>query len=322
MVWLILGIVVGLVGLGFLVVFFFQKYLFQLVAGIVGVLLGVGLVVLSAFYANGVGEAKVPVNGIDRTIAGETITEAGSGFKAPWVDFVEFETFDQELVYAGGTESPSYAGGSVSGKEITVNVGGISGGSTRANIDATFIYSIDPDKVVDIYKDARSQERFTKMTIEKTVLSVTRQVPSEYSATDFRGSKRSEAEQKITDALNERLGEQGVEFRQVTIQDVRFDEGVENALRAIEEANQAAQKAEADKRTSEVNAEKALIEAQGRAQAEIAQAQGEAEANRILTQSLTPQVLEQRRIEALQKAADTGKLIISGDSPLLQVPTQ
>lgn len=272
----------------------------------------------SMFYQNGVGEAKVVVNSVDKTIE-YTIDQPGSGFKSPLNDFVDFDLFSQQLTFAGnGDSAPSYTGGSVSGNEITVNVGGVSGGSTRANIDLTATYSLDADSVAKIYSEFRSQERFTEQVVQKQVLSIARQVPAEYSAVDFRGTKRGEAEEAIRSKLNERLKEYGVEFTTVTIQDVRYPESVETALTQIEEANQNAQKAEADKRTAEVNAEKALIEAQGRANAQIEDARGEAESNRLIAQSLTPEVVELRKAELLVEASKGGGYIIdNGDGTLL-----
>lgn len=276
------------------------------------VVVGLLLLFFATFYQNGVGEAKVVVNSIDKTVV-NTIETPGSGFKSPVDDFVEFDLFSQQLTFAGGGDGgPSYTGGSVSGNEITVNVGGVDGGSTRANIDLTATYSLDAKEIEKIYSEFRSQERFTEQVVQKQVLSIARQIPANYSAVEFRGTQRGAAEEAIRTKLNERLKEYGVEFTTVTIQDVRYPESVETALTQIEEANQNAQKAEADKRTAEVNAEKALIEAQGRANAQIEQARGESEANRLLSQSLTPEVVELRRIEALSKAAESGKLIIDG----------
>lgn len=278
----------------------------------VGLLITIGCLFASMFYQNGVGEAKVVVNSFDKKVV-RTIDTPGAGLKAPWEDFIEFDVFSQEVTFAGnGDEAPSYTGGKVSGKAITVNVGGVSGGSTRADIDLSATYSVDESKVSDIYADYRSQERFTEQIVQKQLLSIARQVPSEYSAVDFRGAKRGEAEQVILSRLNEKLKDYGVEFTTLTIQDVRYPESVETALTQIEEANQAAQKAEADKRTAEVNAEKALVEATGVANAQIEKARGEAEANRLLSESLTPAVIELRRIEALQKAAENGSIIIDG----------
>lgn len=256
----------------------------------------------ATFYANGVGEAKVLVNSVDRTVVG-TVEDPGSGFRAPWTDFVEFDLFSQELVFAGDDGgAPSYSGGTVNGREITVSVGGISGGSTQAQVDMTFVYSIDADAIEGIYSEYRSQERFTEQIVTRQVLSISRQVPSEYSAIEFRGSKRGEAETLILDTLNEKLGKYGVAFSAVTIQDVRFSEDVEKSLTSIEQANQKAQEAEANQRTKEVENE-----------TQVASAQAEADANRILSESLSEAVLQQRYLDTLAKLAAEGNLVVVPD---------
>ncbi|QIG57877.1 band-7-like membrane protein [Microbacterium phage PauloDiaboli] len=289
-----------------------------LIAGPLLLIVGAIFLFFGTFYQNGVGEAKVIVNSVDKTIVG-TIETPGAGFKSPLNDFVDFDLFSQQLTFAGGGEgTPSYTGGSVNGKEITVNVGGVDGGSTRANVDLVATYSLSSKEIDKIYAEFRSQELFTEQVIQKQLLSVARAVPAEYTAVEFRGTQRGEAEEAIRDQLNDRLKKYGVEFTTITIQDVRYPESVETALTQIEEANQAAQKAEAEKRTSEVNAEKKLVEAQGQANADIEKARGEAEANRLLSESLTPELIELRKAELLVEASKNGGYIIdNGDGDLL-----
>lgn len=253
----------------------------------------------STFYANGVGEAKVWVNSVDRTVVGST-SEPGSGFRAPWVDSIDFDLFSQEVKFAGAQDAaPSYAGGTVNGAEVTVSVGGVSGGSTQGNADVFVTYSIDPAAVVDIYSEYKTQERFTEQIIVKQILSTARQVPADYSATEFRGTKRADAETAILDRLNERLTDYGVEVSSVTIQDVRYPEAVENALKDVEVANQKQQKAEAELKAAEVAAQQKVVEAQA-----------EADANAVLAQSLTAPVLQQRYLDTLAKLAKEGNLVV------------
>jgi regulator of protease activity HflC (stomatin/prohibitin superfamily) len=233
------------------------------IGGIVG-----GLIVLfsSIFVSNGIGEAKVYINP-DGTIA-DTQLEPGFYTKAPWQDYVDFDLFSQEVLYAGGGDGgPAYSGGTVNGQEVTVAVGGISGGSTQANVDISITYSVDAEFVETIYGDYRNQERFTKQIIEKTILSTIRQIPSQYSAVEFRGDKRQEATDKILALLNEKLNKSGVDVGFVSIQDVRFPKEVEAALKDVETANQGVLKAEAEQRTAEVAAQTARIKAQGEADA-------------------------------------------------------
>ena len=258
----ILGILAILVGLGIVLWGFRAEIVGAIIGGfLIALVVGGGLIFWSTFWANGVGEAKVQVNSVDRQIVG-TIEEPGSGFKAPWNDFVDFDLFSQELVFAGTDGgAPSYTGGTVNGQEITVSVGGVSGGSTQARVDMTFVYSIDGDAVEDIYREYRSQERFTEQVVSRQVLSTARQVPSDYAAIEFRGSKRGEAE--------------------------------------------------ANQRTKEVENETL-----------IATAQAEADANRILSESLTPEVIQIRRIEALIEAAKDGNLIIDGSDGSVLLPAK
>lgn len=306
----IIGLIAGLIALIALATVFFSSDLKApagLTAAVAGVL-SIGLIGFSAFYSNGVGEAKVEVNSVTKEVVA-TVQEPGSGFKAPWHSFVEFDLFSQELVYAGkGDASPSYAGGTVNGAEVTVSVGGQEGGSTQANVDIAVTYSLDPKKVEDIYREFRSQEIFTKQVIEKQVLSAIRAVPSQYTAVEFRGEARGEAADKILEKLNEKLQGYGVQVDLVTIQNISYPEAVEAALTQIEEANQAAQKAEAEQRTAEVNAETKRIEAEGVAQA-----------NKILAESLSPEVLQQQYIDAL-KASGQVFVVPEGSAPLVTLP--
>lgn len=277
------------------------------IAGATGALLaaGAGLLLFfgSILVSNGVGEAKVFTNP-DGTIA---FTQTAPGFtqKAPWQDYSDFDLFSQEVLYAGGAgNAPVYSGGTVSGAEVTVAVGGLNGGSTQANLDISVTYSLDADAAESIYIKYKSQERFTKQVIEKTVLSVIRQVPGAYTATEFRGEARQAAADKILKLLNEKLNDLGVTVDFVNLQDIRYPENVEAALADVEAANQAALKAEANQRTALVDAETKRIEAQG-----------VADANEILTISLTPEILQQKYIDALGEG--TVYVVPDGSTPFV-----
>lgn len=283
------------------------------IAAAVFTLFTVLALVFSTVFTQGVGEAKVLIN-IDGTVAGEKL-DPGFGVKAPWQSFNDWDLFSQEVLYAGGEVAPSYSGGTVNGQQVTVAVGGINGGSTQANLDISVVYSLDAEQVTPLYKKYKSQERFTKQVIEKTILTTIRQIPSQYNATEFRGTARQEAADKILDSLNEKLNKQGVTVDFVNLQDVRYPDNVEKALAAVEEANQQAQKAEAEKRTAEVTAQTKVVEAQGVADAAVVAAKGQADANALLNQSLTPQILQQKYIDALGEG--TIYVVPDGSTPFV-----
>ena len=112
----------------------------------------------------------------------------------------------------------------------------------------------------------------------------------------------------IQTRVNEKLKDYGVELDFVNIQAPRFPDNVEQALNDVEAANQAAAKAEAEQRQALVEAETKRIEAQGIA-----------DANAILAQSLTPEVLQQRYIEALGKSGNTVYVVPEGSQPLVSI---
>jgi regulator of protease activity HflC (stomatin/prohibitin superfamily) len=296
---IVLGIV-AVIGLGAAVA---KRSGIALIVGGASLVVGVAILFFSSFYTQGVGEAKVIVN-FDGTIAGENL-DAGAGWKAPTQSSVDFDLFSQEVLYAGGGDAtPSYSGGTVSGAEVTVAVGGVSGGSTQANVDISIVYSLDAEAVSGIYKEYKSQERFTKQIVEKTILGTVREVPAQYNAIEFRGEKRAEAGDEMLASLNDKLNKYGVTVDFVNIQDIRFSESVEAALTKIEEANQAVQEAEARQRQKVVDAETKRIEARG-----------VADANGILNQSLTPAVLQQKYIDALGEG--TIYVVPEGSTPMV-----
>lgn len=262
--------------------------------GVILALLGGLFTVFSTVYGQSVGESKVIIN-LDGTVAGQDTTP-GFGTKAPWQEVNDWDIFSQEVVYAGDDKgSPDYTDGSVSGKEVSTSVQN----GARANLDISIVYSIDADQVMRLYSEFRSQERFTKQVIEKTILSTIREVPTQYSAVEFRGEKRGEAQEKMLKQLNGKLNEWGVSVDFVNLQNVRYTEDVENALKQVEVAEQAAKKAEAELRATEVSAQQKVV-----------QAQAEADANAILNASLTEQILQQRYLDTLKELAAEGNLVV------------
>lgn len=327
MVWVIIAAFTGLVGLGFIAAFFLgEKYLWKLATG-VGALLLAGLLLLPAtYFQNGQGEAKIAVDSFTRKELYQ-IKEPTSGFKSPFVDFVDYDLWSQDLTYAGkGDQKPSYTGGKVTANEVTVNVGGVTGaddekvagGSTRGYVDIQIVYSLGTNALSSIYKEFRSQEAFTERVVAPTIRSYITSVPSKYSPQEFRGSLKEEAASAILEKANAKLEKYDILVSFVNIQDVRYPKSVEKSLAAIEDANQQAQKAEADARTATAQAAADLAKAQGAAAVKVAEAQAEADANRLLNDSLTPQLVELRKAELLVEASKGGGYIIdNGDGNLL-----
>ena len=101
-------------------------------------------------------------------------------------------------------------------------------------------------------------------------------------------NNRGEFAKAIEDALSEKWSSMGLIIEQVSVQDVRYDKAIEERYNQAQEAEVAKQQAQNEQETAKVQAETQRIEAQG-----------EADANAILQQSLTDDVLMQHYIDKL-----------------------
>lgn len=267
----------------------------------------------ASIYTQSVGQAKVIVNW-GGAIAGQDTTP-GLGFKAPWQHTVSFDLFSQTLTYAGQKDkAPDYTGGKVNGQEVTAYVSG----GTSADMDIVITYNLDAQHVTSLYKQFRSQERFTSQIVNPKVLDEIRRVPPAYQPIPFRGEDKAEATDKIRAAIQQALAGYGVDVTQVTIQDVRYPDDVESSIKAVQVAQQKQAENEALQRAATVEAQTKVIQAEGDANAVVAKAKGDSAANDLLTKSLTPQVLQQHYIDAINKA---GTVVVTGGgtTPLLNI---
>lgn len=119
--------------------------------------------------------------------------------------------------------------------------------------------------------------------------------------------------EKIQKALNDKYGNQVVDIVGVTIGNMNFKDSynkmIDEKSEAKVKAETAKATAEAKKAEAEGKAEAAKIEAEGKAQAKIIEAEAEAKANKMISESLTPELVKMKQIEKWD-----GKLpIVSGD---------
>lgn len=286
----------------------------RVVAG-AGAVLTVIALLFASVYTQSVGQAKVLINS-GGTISGVDASP-GWGLKAPWQSVSNWDLFSQTLTFAGNKKdgAPSYTGGQISGFEITSSVAR----GAQTDLDLQVVYNLNGDRVGELYKQFRTQERFTKQVVEPKVLAVVRTVPTSYTPVEFRGEKRGEATQRMLDSLNGALGDYGITITQVNLQAVRYTSAVEDSIKAVEVAQQGEAEQQAKLRAATVAAQQKVVEAQAAADAARIAAQGQADANATLAASLSPSVLQQRYIDALSKAS-TVYVVPEGSQPLVTVP--
>lgn len=247
------------------------------------------------------GEAKV-LKSFSGSLQGQSTTP-GLHFKAPWVSAVTFDTRNNVITYVGDGSSGDNSGGSANGAQITFqDKEGVTG-----NLDVVVRYSVAPDAISDIYSGYQTQENFVSRVIQNDVRSVARNIPAKYTTIEVYNSRQQIGAEILT-ALEERWEGDGIVVEEVSLQEIRYSDDVKARFDEAQAARIAVTKAEADQETARVNAD-----------TEVIKQQGVADANAILTQSLTPEVLQQRYIDAL---AQSGAVYVvpDGSQPLVQVP--
>ena len=181
-------------------------------------------------------------------------------------------------------------------EDESLNVG-TQGGTV--NVDFEMSYSFNPETVANVYKKygGLSGKEIVDTIVRGRIRGLVNEVTSQYTVAEVYIDKRQEVNERITEHLRENLKEIGINVERASLPDVRPDASV---LAALTERSKVAQELENEKQRQEkirLEAESKKIQAQGEADAMLIKAQAEADANKILSESLTDNVLKQMEIE-------------------------
>ena len=173
------------------------------------------------------------------------------------------------------------------------------GGMVMLNM--TINYNFIPDRVVDLYTrfNGMDGETIVDNMVQNSIMAYIKEVTPQYSVMDIYSEKRAEVSKTITDYLNSKLNDEyGINVSSALIIDVQLDESLKSKVQAKEQAKQDAEKAELDKQTAIAQAETDKVRAESEAAVAIEKARGEAEANRLLSESITPELIQMKEAEA------------------------
>lgn len=253
-----------------------------------GVIVGIYIITQSFIYINP-GHVGIFINRLNGEVDKEPL---GPGFKFRLIgiqDIVEYPTFMQTVVL-----SQSQTEGAFYNEEINVN----SVEGQPISCDVSLSFEIEPSKVPSLYiMFRRDIHQITEGYVKQSIRQVMQQIVGTYEVADFLGKEKSNIVNKVQQLLQKKLGDYGFIIKQFTINEIRPPETV---LKAIESKNIMAQEALRSKnqlKKVEFEAQQQVAEAHGLAQAILTEAQAQAEANKILTKSLTPTLVKYKSIE-------------------------
>lgn len=245
------------------------------------------------------------VGGVDSHALG-----AGLHFRNPLMtEIEEYPTYMQTLELRHGT-----GGASTSNDEINVN----SVEGQPMSMDVSMSFELDPLRVPALYTTFRTdiatiQHSYVKQSIRQALQEV---VGSEEIAA-IMGPKKAEVVGRTQQLLTDRLAPYGMVVKQFTVNELRAPQAVIDAINTKNVMQQQALAAQNELQKNMFQAQGDSIRAQGRAKAITAEAEAQARANTLLSQSVTPTLVQYE----MAKRWD-GKMpqVTGGAMPMLQLP--
>lgn len=177
-------------------------------------------------------------------------------------------------------------------------------------VDMTFTYRYDVDRVADTFTRFKGQsgKDVKNSFIKPNIMSWTKEVTAKYSVIDLLGDKRATLNSELTDYLKQKFEPYGIVIESVSLINIDPDEETRSAVQKKVNAQQDLELAKIEQQTANVNAEKekevAITKAnqeketaQIEAEAKLIEAQAQADANRMIAESLTPELIQQQMYE-------------------------
>ena len=176
------------------------------------------------------------------------------------------------------------------------------GGMVKMNL--TVNYAFNAGQVVELYKrfNGMDGESLVANYIQNSIIAYVKEVTPQFSVMDIYSDKKSEVNQAISEYLADKLGDEyGINVISALVIDVQLDDALQEKIKAKEQAKQDAEIAELEKQTAVAQAEVAKTKAQAEADVKVIEAQAEAEANRIIAESITPELIQMLEAQARQE---------------------
>ena len=198
--------------------------------------------------------------------------DAGIHLKAPWQKVVRMDNRVQRE---------------------TIELSCFSSDIQEVSMSYTVYYQISQSNAMTIYSTLG--KRYNDQIIAPSVNEAVKIVTAKYTAEEL-VANRSELAFGITQELTTKLGAYNIVFVDGAIENLDFTDAFTNAVEAKQVAQQNKLKAETEAEQKKIEAaaeaEVKLLTAQAEAEAILIAAEAEAEANRLLTESITPEILD------------------------------
>jgi prohibitin 1 len=252
-------------------------------AGIPAITLIIFAVIILAKSAITIGSGEAGV--LYKVFDGGVVTDQpplGEGFHiiAPWNKVIIYEIRQQELF-----------------EKMKV----LSSNGLEIQIDASAWYKPITEDLGKLHQE--KGENYLERIIQPAIRSAARSVVGRYTPEQLDSSKRDAIQEEIYEETKKILDKQYVQLNEVLVRDVTLPGTIKDAIeRKLKQEQES------------LEYEFRLVTAQKEAERQIIEAQGKADANRILSASLTDKILSDKGIEATIKLSESNnsKVVVIG----------
>jgi regulator of protease activity HflC (stomatin/prohibitin superfamily) len=249
---------------------------------------------------------------IHRTGGGVDKTPLGPGLHArnPLTTGIqEYPTFMQTLVL-----TRSSAEGSVNNDEINVN----SVEGQPLSLDVSMSFELDPLKVPLLYSTFRTDVQTIEHSyVKQAIRQALQEVVGSEAIADIIGPKKAEVTTRVAQLLEQRLSIYGIQVKQLTINELRAPQAVIEAINQKNVMQQQALTSENELQKNKFQAQGDSIKAAGRAKAILTEAEAQSKANRLLSESITPTLVQ---YEMAKRWNGQMPQVSGGALPMIQLP--
>lgn len=238
------------------------------VGSVVGLFLVIGLILLPFSIANvPANHVGVVYNGFGGGVQEKTLAN-GFYFKKPLFDKIYKIPTDVQTVNLDKVTTQTHDGQYI---DTSVDVK----------------YQILGDDALTVFKQFREVDRVNKELVKPVVQRAVEQVTVDYDVFDILGPKRNEVYKQINDNVRNELQKFGLTFKSLTILDSDAKDEIELAIQNEAVAQKAIDVAKQEQEKIKVENETKLLQAKTDAEKKAIEAQAEADANKVISSSVT-----------------------------------
>jgi len=216
----------------------------------------------------------------------------GAAWRVPWITQVQ----SYPVALRTYTMVQRSAEGSTQGDD-SIDLPTKEGQHIRQDISVT--YNTSHERAGDVFRSFRGADiaDIERTFVRRTIITVSQNAAGQMSLTDLISNQRGALQSHIQDDLLNEMNKMGFVVDKVNLGASHLPDIIEKQLQQKMAAQQQAQQAEYELQRQQTLAKAKVAEAEGDAQSTLVKAKAQAEANRLLQESLTSLLIQNKAID-------------------------